>query len=216
MKTHYLLITTLLLTLTACGPSPEDQATMTATALTATAAVCTATPSPTATETPTPTATSTVTPTATSTGTATPKPATLSGTIFISKKETKPFVTTVELRQIEQLEFVASTQTDENGTYKFENIAPGTYGLWVKLISKPEMVPGCYDLAPLDETWGTGIRWTKGGGVLMKNTKLSVALLAQRNLPSDRFLPVEFFMAKEGVEILPEADSIFDVTLICK
>lgn len=179
----------------------------------------TATIAPTSTETPTPLPTSTPTLTATvpPTETAIPQPASLTGTIKLSNGTAKPFVSLVELRQKGGFNLIGKSETDPGGVYKIENIDPGTYELWVLITTDSEMISGCADVAPPDDSWKIGIKFGEGKAMSMEHAYLSKALLLMENMPSSSGLNAEgFFAVLEGFKIESGMENRMDVTLLCK
>jgi hypothetical protein len=162
---------------------------------------------------PTPTVTITVAPTET----AFPQPASLTGTIFLSSGSTKPLVSYVELRQKDSFTLMGKSETNSGGTYKIQNIEPGTYELWVLITSKAAIIPGCSDVAAPDDTWKMGIKFGEDKAMSMKNAYLSKALLIMKNMPSSSDLKATgFFAVREGFKIESGIENKMDVTLICK
>jgi hypothetical protein len=172
----------------------------------------TSTPTETPTPLPTPTATITVVPTET----AIPQPASLTGTIFLSSTDTKPFVSLVELRQKDSFTLIGKSKTNSGGIYKIENINPGTYVLWVLITSKAAIISGCTDVAPPDDTWKIGIKFGEDKAMSMENAYLSKALFLMKNMPSSSDLKATgFFAVLENFKIESGIENRMDVTLIC-
>jgi hypothetical protein len=201
--------------LTACNGqiSPEPSATIPPT--------LTKTPQPlptsTLTETPTPLPTLTVTMTVAPTETAIPQPASLTGTIFLTGTDTKPFVSLIELRQKDSFTLIGKSKTNSDGIYKIENITPGSYELWVLINTKAAIIPGCDDVAPPDDTWKIGIKFGEEKAMSMENAYLSKALLLMQNMPSSSDLKATgFFAVLEGFKIESGIENKMDVSLICK
>jgi hypothetical protein len=190
-------------------PSPTLVPTLTKTPL----PLSTSTPTETPTSLPTPTVTVTVTPTET----AIPQPASLTGTIFLTGTDTKPFVSSVELRQKDSFTLVGKSKTNSGGTYTIENIDPGSYELWILITSKSAMVAGCNDVAPPDDKWKIGIKFGEDKAMSIENAYLSKALFLMKNMPSTSdFKATGFFAVLEGFKIESGIENKMDVTLICK
>lgn len=178
-----------------------------------------ATIAPTSTETPipSPTLTPTITPTLPPTETPIPQPASLIGTIFLSDDTTKPFGSTIELRQGDSFILIASSTTDSSGVYKIENIDPGIYGLWILITLKSEVISGCNDVAPPDATWKMGIKFGEDKSLTMENAYLTKALMLIEFMPSTSDLKAEgFFAVLDNFKIESGIENKMDVTLICK
>ena len=191
------------------APSPTLIPTLTKTPL----PLSTSTPTETPTSLPTPTVTVTVPPTET----AIPQPASLTGTIFLTRKDTKPFVSLVELRQKDSFTLVGKSKTNSSGTYTIENIDPGAYELWILITSKSAMIAGCNDVAPPDDTWKIGIKFGEDKAMSIENAYLSKALFIMENMPSSSDLKATgFFAVLEGLKIESGIENRMDVTLICK
>ena len=181
----------------------------------------TKTPMPLSTSTPTETPTSlptyTVTVTVTPTETAIPQPASLTGKIFLTGTDTKPFVSLVELRQKDSFTLVGKSKTNSSGTYKIENIDPGAYELWILITSKSAMIAGCNDIAAPDDTWKMGIKFGEDKAMSIENAYLSKALLLMNNMPSSSDLKATgIFAVLESFKIESGIENKMDVTLICK
>lgn len=174
----------------------------------------------TSTETPTPipTSTLTVTPTLTPTETPIPQPASLSGIIYLLSGSTKPFISSVELRQGgDSFTLIASSKTDSKGVYKIENIDPGIYGLWILITATSTMIPGCNDVAPPDDAWKIGIEFGEDKSLTIENAYLSKALTLMEFMPSTSDLKAQgFFAVLDGFKIESGIENIMDVNLICK
>jgi hypothetical protein len=201
--------------LTACSGqiTPEPSATIPPTLTKTPTPLSTSTP----TETPTPLPIPTVTLTIAPTETAIPQPASLTGTIFLSSTSTKPFVSSVELRENESFNLIGKSKTNSSGIYKIENINPGTYELWILVSSKAAMISGCNDVAPPDDTWKIGIKFGEDKAMSMENAYLSKALFLMKNMPPSSDLKATgFFAVLEGFKIDSGIENKMDVTLICK
>lgn len=173
----------------------------------------TITPAPLPTSTPTPTVTATTPPTET----PIPQPASLTGTIFLSSNTSNPFTSVVELRQKGSFTLIGKSETDSSGVYMIENIDPGSYELWVLITTTSEMISGCADVAPPDDTWKIGIKFGENKAMSMKNAYLSKALFLMKNMPSSSDLKAEgFFAVLEGFKIESGIENQKDVTLICQ
>jgi hypothetical protein len=161
----------------------------------------------------TPTITATLTPTETEM----PVPASLSGTISMSRNgENEAFVTSVELREIDGFDFIDGTETDGSGLYRFEDIYPGMYALWILITTEARMIPGCRDVAPPDTNWKMGIRFDGDKEMTMENAYFSKALMLVDNIDSSVLRADAFFAVFDGVEILSAAENSLDVILICQ
>jgi hypothetical protein len=178
----------------------------------------TPTVTPTLTETSLPTSTYTPEPTLTLTPTDTPlpQPASLTGTILLSGYETKPFISQVELRQKDSFILMGKSETDAGGIYRIENIDPGLYELWVFITTGPEMVPGCADVAPPDNSWKIGIKFDEDKALSMENAYLSKGLLLAENINSSDLVAQAFFAVLADFEIKSGVENLMDVILICK
>jgi len=165
---------------------------------------------------PSPTLTPTVTPTLPPTETPIPQPASLTGTIFISKDTTNPFISTVELRQGDSFDLITGGKTDSNGVYYLENIDPGLYGLWVFITSKSTVISGCNDVAPPDNKWKIGVMFNGDKALTMENAYLSKALLLVENLQSSDLKAEGYYAVLDGFEIKSGIENKMDVTLSCK
>lgn len=174
---------------------------------------------PTSTETPTPlpTSTSTITSTITPTETPIPQPASLTGTIYLLSGDTKPFISSIELRQGDSFTLVASSETDSSGMYKIENIDPGIYGLWILITTTSTMISGCNDVAPPDNTWKIGIEFGEDKSLTIENAYLSKALTLMEFMPSTSDLKAQgYFAVLDGFKIESGIENKMDVILICK
>jgi hypothetical protein len=173
-------------------------------------------PTSTGTAIPPPTSTPTVTATRVPTETVIPQPASLTGTIFLSNGNTKPFASLIELRQKDSFTLIGKSKTDSSGIYKIENIDPGTYELWILITSKAAMISGCNDVATPDDTWKIGIKFGEDKAMSMENAYLSKALFLMENMPSSSDLKAQgFFAVLEGFKIESGTENKMDVTLIC-
>jgi hypothetical protein len=221
VKTVQFLLTFLMfatLLMGCSGQSPTPTATLTATI--APTSTETSTPEPTLTLTPTPTTEPTLTPTptitATPTETAIPMPASLTGTIFLSGENKKPFASSIELRQKGSFELISKSETDAAGVFRMDDIDPGSYELWVLITSKPTMISGCSDVAPPDNTWKMGIKFTENQALTMDNAYLSKALLLSEGLGSSDLKAQVFFAVLSDFKIESGIINTFDVILICE
>ncbi len=198
--------------LTACNGQFSLIPTFTPTATGSSTSTETSTPSPTLTHTPTQTNTPTITLTATATFTPTTS---LSGTILLSKKELKPFITKVELRKNEKIDVIGKANTDPDGFYEITDFLPGIYELWILLTDKPFMVPGCNDVAPPDDTWDIGIIFDGNKGMSINKENLSYALLIANNIPPSSMKATGFYAVLSKFNITTGTKNQMDVTLIC-
>lgn len=177
-----------------------------------------ATVPPTSTETPVPppTFTPTVTQTLPPTETPIPVPASLTGTIFMSKDATNPFVSAVELRQGDSFDLITGGKTDSNGVYYLENIEPGLYGLWVFITTESTVISGCNDVAPTDDKWKIGVMFNGDKALTMENAYLSKALFLVENLQSSDLKAEGYYAVLDDFEIKSGIENKMDVTLFCK
>jgi hypothetical protein len=171
---------------------------------------------PTETPVPLPSQTFTSTETIEPTLTQPPQPATLTGTIFLSNEEIKPFASLVELRKPNSFTLIGRSETDSSGQYSIENIDPGKYELWILITDEPVMVTGCLDVAPPDDSWFLGIKFGEDKALTAENSYLSKGLLLIENLQSSELIAQGFFAVLENFEIKSGIENTMDVTLICK
>jgi hypothetical protein len=178
----------------------------------------TATPSPTSTPTITDTPTATLTPTMTFTPSITepPQPASLAGKIFLSSSSTQPFVSVVELREIDTFNLIGKANTDSAGAFAINNIQPGTYDLWVLITTQSEMISGCNDVTPPDMTWLMGLKFTENQALTMENAYLSKALMFNDALKSSGMQATGFYTVLSGLQISSGEKKVLDVKLVCK
>jgi hypothetical protein len=220
MKRTLLALFLLSFLISACGPGqvfgPTFTPTPTNTSTPTSTPTITPTSTPTTTPTPLPTSTSTVTPPP-PTETPIPQPASLSGMIFLSSDTSKPFVSLVELRQKDSFALIGKSKTNSSGVYKIENIDPGAYELWVLITTKSKMISSCIDIAPPDNSWKIGIKFSDDKALSIDNAYLSKALLLMENIPSSSGLnPEGFYAVLEGLKIESGIENKMDVTLVCK
>jgi hypothetical protein len=198
--------------LAACGgkaavsPSPTSAPTSTDTP----------SPSPTFTSTATATATPTQTVTPTSTQTPIPQPASLTGTVYLLGDSAKPFVSSIELRQKDSFNLIASGDTDSHGVYRIEGIEPGDYELWTLMTKNTTMVSGCMDIVPPDGTWKLGIKFSEGQALTMGATGLSNAFMLAESLQASGMQAQGFYSVLEGFKIESGVENQMDITLLCK
>ena|SRR5690349_12279911 len=176
----------------------------------------TATPTSTSTHTPVPpTSTATLTATPLPTETPVPGPASLTGTILLGGAS---FSSTVALRTADDsFTKIASSGTDSDGVYRMEDLERGTYEMWVLITSKSEMISGCNDVAPPDDTWRMGIAFGDDKALTIENAWLSKALLLMENMPASSDLKAQgFFAVLPELEVRSGIENTMDVALICK
>lgn len=205
----------LALVLNACSENipPEPTATILPTITKTTTPLPTLTPTKTPTTTPTLTVTLTVSPTETDI----PRPASLTGIIYLSNGNSKPIISLVELRQKSSFVLIGKNNTNSEGLYKIENIDPGTYELWVLITSKAAIISGCNDVAPPNDKWKIGIKFGEDKALSIQNAYLSKALLLMENIPPSSDLKATgFFAVLENFKIESGIENKMDVTLICK
>jgi hypothetical protein len=109
------------------------------------------------------------------------------GTVYMSAWNVKPYKSVVILKMPGEFESVAMSETDGEGNFTLENIQPGEYELWVLLSTSLEMIPGCQDVAPPEDTWALGIVFEGEKGLTMERGYLSKALMFLENLSADEF-----------------------------
>jgi len=200
-------------------------------------APATATATATATETITPKPTYIPPPTVTKipTETPVPLPVSLSGTVFLSGDENKPFVTLVELRKYDKngseslLSRKVETKTENNGFFIIEDVEPDIYDLWVLLTSKPATISGCEDILPPDKQWRMGIDYGEGNlkigygensnsDIIPEIPYLSEVIIFTQKLSmvNRLFIPNGFYVVLDDFEIKAGEPNKMDIFIKCE
>ena len=102
---------------------------------------------------------------------------------------------------------IATTTTDENGVYTFEDLAPGTYSVQFEL-------PADYNYTVLDSTGSNEINDSDADPAMDGMTELVTLTSGENNLDIDAGIQrdAEISLDKVFVSAVPNADGTYDVT----
>ncbi len=150
-----------------------------------------------------------------------PEQVSLSGSVYIVSPlgpGVKPFAWGVELRREDGYKIIGEIDQETFPEFKFTNIKPGTYELWILLPYFTLDISNCPDIGLPDNSWKLSRELGNNQTMFIENIGYREAFIQSlKEIKANLADPNsdDFYAVLEGLEIKSEINNI-DVKLICK